>query len=168
MVLPFVRELFADVEKIAAFSRVATHLKSDAGRISVSGLTPTGKALVLALAHRAAARPLIVVVADNRSADEMLPTVQAFCDLTGSAAPESVIALPCYDVLPFENLSPHPEIQEQRANALWKISTGAASIVITPVCATLDADARGGVLRGPRTHRAPRRHARSRKPHRAT
>ncbi len=69
MVLPFVRELFADVEKIAAFPRIATHLKGDAGRIGISGLTPTGKALVLALAHRAAARPLIIIVADNRAAD---------------------------------------------------------------------------------------------------
>ncbi len=39
--------------------------------------------------------------------------------------------------MPFENLSPHPEIQEERATALWKISTGAASIVIMPVCAAL-------------------------------
>jgi transcription-repair coupling factor (superfamily II helicase) len=136
MVLPFVRELFADVEKMPAFGRVATHLKSDAGRISVSGLTPTAKALLLALAHRAAARPLMVIVPDNRAADELIPTVQAFCELTGAASPDSVVSLPCYDVLPFENLSPHPEIQEQRASALWKISTGLASIVIAPVSAT--------------------------------
>ena len=34
---------------------------------------------------------------------------------------------------PFENLSPHPEVQEQRAATLWKMATGAASIVIAPV-----------------------------------
>jgi transcription-repair coupling factor (superfamily II helicase) len=136
MVLPFVRELFADVEKLPAFSRLATHLKSEAGRMSVSGLTPTAKGLVTALAHRAASRPLIMVACDNRRADEMLPIVQSMCELTGAASPESVVLLPCYDVLPFENLSPHPEIQEQRASALWKICTRAASIVITPACAT--------------------------------
>jgi transcription-repair coupling factor (superfamily II helicase) len=38
-------------------------------------------------------------------------------------------------VLPFQNLSPHPEIQEQRAIALWKIVTGSASIVVVPVLA---------------------------------
>ncbi len=36
-------------------------------------------------------------------------------------------------MLPFENLSPHPDVQEQRASVLWKISTGVASIVIAPV-----------------------------------
>ena len=39
-------------------------------------------------------------------------------------------------MLPFENLSPHPEIQEARATALWKIATGSADIVITPLAAT--------------------------------
>jgi transcription-repair coupling factor (superfamily II helicase) len=36
-------------------------------------------------------------------------------------------------VLPFENLSPHPEIQESRASTLWKIATGTARLVIAPV-----------------------------------
>src|SRR5436305_13840573 len=30
-------------------------------------------------------------------------------------------------------MSPHPDIQEERATALWKISTNAASIVIAPL-----------------------------------
>ncbi len=58
--------------------------------------------------------------------------VQAFCEMTGAASPDSVITLPTRDVLPFQNLSPHPEIQEARAVALWKIATGEAQIVIVP------------------------------------
>jgi len=136
MILPFVRDLFADVEKTAAFARAVPHLKAGAGRIRVSGLTPTAKSMYLALLHRAAARALVVVVADNRAAEELLPVLEAFCELTGAAAPQAVVSLPAYDVLPFENLSPHPEIQEERATALWKIATGAAAIVVVPVAAT--------------------------------
>src|SRR5579862_2622498 len=136
MVLPFVRDLFTDVEKLPAFLRVASHLKEGAGRIRVSGLIPTAKALLLVLLQKAAQRPLIVVVADNRAAEEMVPLLQAFCELTGAADPESVISLPNHDVLPFQNLSPHPEIQEERAVALWKIATGAASFVVSPIAAT--------------------------------
>ena len=154
MVLPFVRELFADVEKIDALARAAagfhpskpksglpttaeTGSQAGAGRIRVSGLTSTAKALYLAMLARLAARPLMVLVRDNRAAEEMLPVVQAFCELTGGPAASSVVKLPCYDVLPFENLSPHPEIQEERAAALWKIATGAASVVIMPACAAV-------------------------------
>ena len=154
MVLPFVRELFADVEKIDALARAAAQLHSGrpksgssessetgseagAGRICVSGLTPTAKSLYVVMLARLAGRPLIVIVRDNRAAEEMLPVVEAFCNLTGGSAPGSVVKLPCFDVLPFENLSPHPEIQEERATALWKIATGAAAIVITPACSAM-------------------------------
>jgi transcription-repair coupling factor (superfamily II helicase) len=137
MILPFVREFFADVDKVAAFARVVTQVKSGAGRTRVSGLTPTGKALFYPLLQHAVARPLVVVVSSNRAVDELLPVVRSLADLTGSVSSDAVIGLPAYDVLPFQNLSPHPEIQEARATALWKIATGAAEIVIAPLAATV-------------------------------
>src|SRR5512146_1941950 len=136
MVLPFVRELFADAESLAPLSRAASHLKEGTGRISVSGLTPTAKALATVLLHRAAGRPLVLVVADNRAAEDYVPILQSFCSLTGAAQPETVVALPTRDVLPFQNLSPHPELQDARATALWKIATGAAAIVVAPIAST--------------------------------
>jgi transcription-repair coupling factor (superfamily II helicase) len=135
MVLPFVRDLFADAERLPGFSRVTTHLRANAGRIRVSGLNPSAKSLLLAQLQKAAARPLILIVRNNEAADELLPVVQAFCELVGGSPPENIVSLPVRDVLPFQNLSPHPEIQEQRAIALWKIATGAASVVIVPVVA---------------------------------
>ena len=54
MLLPFVRELFADVEMLPAFTRVASHLREGTGRIGVSGLSPTAKALLLVLLRRQA------------------------------------------------------------------------------------------------------------------
>jgi transcription-repair coupling factor (superfamily II helicase) len=136
MLLPFVRELFADVELLPGFTRVASHLKEGTGRIRVSGLSPTAKALLLVLLRRAADRPLIFVVNDNRAVEEFVPVLRGFCELTAACDPESVVSLPARDVLPFQNLSPHPELQEERATALWKIATGRASIVVSPIAAT--------------------------------
>src|SRR3984885_13496366 len=136
MLLPFVRELFVDVEKLPAFARVASHLKEGTGRIRVSGLTATAKALLLVLFQRAAGRPFIFVVSDNRAVEDFLPVLRGFCELTAACDPESVISLPARDVLPYQNLSPHPELQEERATALWKIATGAAAVVVSPVAAT--------------------------------
>jgi transcription-repair coupling factor (superfamily II helicase) len=136
MLLPFVRELFSDVEILPGFTRVASHLKEGTGRIRVSGLSPTAKALLLVLLRRAAERPLIVVVNDNRAVEEYLPVLRGFCELTAACDAESVVSLPARDVLPFQNLSPHPELQEERATALWKIATGKASILVTPIAAT--------------------------------
>jgi transcription-repair coupling factor (superfamily II helicase) len=136
MLLPFVRELFADVEILPAFTRAASRLKEGTGRIRVSGLIPTAKALLLVLVQRAVERPLIFVVNDNRMVDDLVPVLRGFCELTGACDPNAIISLPARDVLPFQNLSPHPELQEERATALWKIATGGASIVVSPIAAT--------------------------------
>jgi transcription-repair coupling factor (superfamily II helicase) len=135
VILPFVRDVFADVEKSSALQRAVARVKGGAGRIRVSGLTPTGKALFYPLLQRATGHPLVVVVNDNRAVEELLPVTRALAELSGAIPAESVIGLPAYDVLPFENQSPHPEIQEERAVALWKIATGAGHIILTPFTA---------------------------------
>jgi transcription-repair coupling factor (superfamily II helicase) len=87
----------------------------------------------LPLMARAARQPVIVLVADNKAAEALEPMLRAGCELTGAVDPALVVRLPAHDVLPFENLSPHPDVQEQRAAALWKLATGAVSILIAPV-----------------------------------
>jgi len=151
MLLPFVREIFAEVEQLPGFRRVTSHLRESAGRrgvpsqpgvgphewrIRVTGLSAPAKALIAVLLQHRTERPFVMVVADNRAAEDLLPVLRAFAELTGTADPESIVTLPARDVLPFQNLSPHPEIQEERATALWKIATGRISIVLSPVSAT--------------------------------
>ena len=133
MILPFVREIFAELEHGPGFERVRRHLSLGAGRRRVSGLTPTAQALYLPLMARAAKQPVIVIVADNKAAEALEPLVKAGCDLTGAVDPARVVRFPAHDVLPFENLSPHPDVQEQRAAALWKLATNAVEILIAPV-----------------------------------
>jgi transcription-repair coupling factor (superfamily II helicase) len=135
MVLSFVRDFFTDVEKLPGFSRVISHLRANAGRVRVTGLTPPAKALLLAQLQKSAGRPLIVVLRNNEEADDLLPVVRAFCELIGGAEQDAVVSLPTRDILPFQNLSPHPEIQEQRAIALWRIATAAAEIILVPALA---------------------------------
>ncbi len=133
MVLPFVRELLADLEHSEAFERVRRHLSGGAGRRRVSGLTATARALYLPLFVRAANAPAVMIVADNKAAEALHAAVLSTCQLTGALPAESVLRLPGHDVLPFENLSPHLEIQEHRAATLWKIATGQARLVIAPL-----------------------------------
>ena len=133
MILPFVREVFAELEHSSGFERVRRHLSLGAGRRRVSGLTATARAVYLPLMARAARQPVIVLVADNKAAEALEPMLRAGCELTGAVDPVLVVRLPAHDVLPFENLSPHPDVQEQRAAALWKLATGAVPILIAPV-----------------------------------
>src|ERR1700758_291543 len=133
MVLPFVRELLADLEHSEAFERVRRHLSGGTGRRRVSGLTFTARALYLPFFVRAANAPCVIVVADNKPAEPPPAAFLSPCELPGAPPAESILRLPAHDVLPFENLSPHPEIQETRAATLWKIATAQARLVIAPV-----------------------------------
>src|ERR1700761_1278509 len=133
MILPFVRELVADLERSPIFERVRRHLAAGTGRRRVSGLTATARALYLPYFVRAANAPTLVLVADNKAAEALHAAVNAACELTGVLACDEVLRLPAHDVLPFENLSPHQEIQEQRAATLWKLASGEARLIIAPV-----------------------------------
>ncbi|MDQ2839804.1 MAG: DEAD/DEAH box helicase, partial [Acidobacteriota bacterium] len=139
MILPFVRELVADLEHSDAFERARRHLAGGTGRRRVSGLTATARALYIPYFVRAAQSAqgshasVLLLVADNKAAEALHAMVLAACELTGVLDADEVLRLPAHDVLPFENLSPHSEIQEQRASALWKLASGGAKLVIAPV-----------------------------------
>lgn len=133
MILPFVHDLFADLERSTPLERIRQPLAVGVGRRRVSGLTATARGICLPLLARAAKAPVFVVVADNAAAESFQLLAQEACELTGALDRDSILRLPAHDVLAFENLSPHPGIQEQRAVVLWKIATGAARVIILPI-----------------------------------
>ena len=140
MILPFVRDLLADLEHSEASDRARRHLAGGLGRRRISGLTFTARALYLPLFVRAAAAPCLILVADNKAAEALHTAVLTACDLSSALHPKDVLRLPAHDVLPFENLSPHAEIQETRASTLWKLASAAGTpaaraprLVIAPI-----------------------------------
>ena len=110
MILPFVREMIADLEHTDAFERLRRHLAAGSGRRRVSGLTSTARAIYLPLMVRASNAPALILVSDNKAAEALHAQLNATCELTGALRCEEVLRLPAHDVLPFENLSPHAEI----------------------------------------------------------
>ncbi len=133
MILPFVRDLLADLKHSDPFDRARRHLEHGQGRRRIAGLTFTARALYLPFFVQASPAPALILVADNKAAEALHQAVLAACELTGALDPASIVRLPAHDVLPFENLSPHPEIQETRAATLWKIASKTARLVIAPV-----------------------------------
>ena len=138
MILPFVRDLLADLKLSDPFDRARRHLQSGQGRRRIAGLTFSARSLYLPFFVESTSAPALILVADNKAAEALHQAIVVACELTGALDPASVLRLPAHDVLPFENLSPHPEIQETRAATLWKIASRAngepaARLVIAPV-----------------------------------
>ncbi len=138
MTHPAVREAFQTLNRHPAFQELARRLNAPSASVSISGLTTTAKALYLVLLWQVTERPLLVVVDGNKQAEALYELVETFFELLvlrrDSPKP---LALPALDVLPFQNLSPHSEISEQRAIGLWRLSGEQTPITVTPIASAL-------------------------------
>ena len=134
-----IRDLLEDVGRHPAFQQLRRLVQGEAPpRVSLSGLCPAAKALYTVLLWQSIQRPVLAIVAGQKEAEVLAGPVQAFFDLLapgrGACGPQM---LPAPDVLPFQRLSPHAEISESRAIALWRMATARSSITIIPVQAAL-------------------------------
>jgi len=137
MILPFVSELFAQVARHPAIEEVGDRLRRNQSEIRIAGLTDPAKALVVPLVFSEIGRPTMMVVESNERAEALVEALR-WCYRAVTGKPGNRVAhLPAYDVLPYENRSPHGEIAEARAVALWRLATGELDLLITPVQAVL-------------------------------
>jgi transcription-repair coupling factor (superfamily II helicase) len=136
---PAIREILASLARSEPFPALARRLQAeDAPRLALSGLTATAKALYTVLLWQAAERPFVLVTEGTRESELLFEAVQTFFDLleagAGHGRPQ---LLPALDVLPHQRLSPHSEISEERAVALWRLAGGRAPVTVAPVASAL-------------------------------
>jgi transcription-repair coupling factor (superfamily II helicase) len=105
--------------------------------LAISGLTPAAKAMVVAALAHQVKRPVVVLTQDNEAAQNYRQTTATFLDWLEPGAASSVQILPALDCSPYEGRSPHAEIQEQRAVALWRLARGGVRVLFAPVAAAL-------------------------------
>jgi len=136
---PAVRDLFHTLSRDPAFQDLAAKVvRQDPGPFALSGLTPTSKALYLALLWQVTERPILVVSDNNQHAETLAELVTTFFDLLIARADAGRPQLiPALDVLPGQNVPPHKEIVEQRAIGLWRLTSAAAPLTIAPAASAL-------------------------------
>jgi transcription-repair coupling factor (superfamily II helicase) len=105
--------------------------------LAVSGLTPAAKALVVAVLAHQVKQPVVVLVNDNEAAQNYRQTTATFLEWLKPGTGGSVQILPALDCSPYDGRSPHAEIQEQRAVALWSLARGGVRVIFAPVAAAL-------------------------------
>jgi transcription-repair coupling factor len=125
------------LEHASVRAAVAALSKPGAQPMAVSGLTPAAKALVVAALAHQVNRPVVVLTQDNEAAQNYRQTTATFLEWLKPGAGASVQVLPAMDCSPYEGRSPHAEIQEQRAVALWSLTRGRVRVIFAPVAAAL-------------------------------
>jgi transcription-repair coupling factor (superfamily II helicase) len=109
----------------------------EAEPITLSGLTASGKAAIVAALASQVQRPIVVLTKDNETAQAYSRTTTTFLNWLKPAAGDAVYVLPALDCSPYEGRSPHAEIQEQRAVALRNLAHRGAQVVFAPLAAAL-------------------------------
>ncbi|MDE3169646.1 MAG: transcription-repair coupling factor, partial [Acidobacteriota bacterium] len=137
MILPLVSELLARIARLGAIEEMCDRLRRNTGEVRLAGLTESAKALVAPLVVSELVRPAIVVVESNQHAEALIEPMKWFYRAVTGKPERRVALLPALDVSPYENRSPHGEIAEDRAVALWRLATGEADILIAPAEAAL-------------------------------
>ena len=137
MILPPVAELLSRVGRRPAVEGTFDALRRGAPEASLAGLTNPAKALVAAFAAAELGRPISVLVESNQQAEDLAELVRFFYRALTNKAGTRVVALPAHEVLPYDGLSPHPEISEARAVGLWRLASGEADVLVAPVAASL-------------------------------
>jgi transcription-repair coupling factor (superfamily II helicase) len=150
LINPAVRDLFLDLAKHPAFQDAVRRLTAPAAAgacVSLSGLTATAKAVYTVLLWHHTNRPLMVVADGNKQAEAISEAVETFFSLLAGDERNGPQLLPALDALPLQNLSPHAEILEQRAIALWRLAAQRVPITILPAPAVLQRIAPGDYYR---------------------
>jgi transcription-repair coupling factor (superfamily II helicase) len=136
---PAIRDLLQSPARHASFQELLQRLRvEEAPRLSLSGLSATAKALYCVLLWQATERPLLVIVEGAKQAESLAESIETFFDLVASGrAVSRPQVLPALDVLPHQRLSPHSEISEERAIALWRLASERVPITVAPVGSAL-------------------------------
>lgn len=117
------------------FAQLESEIKAGRRVVVVSGLAGSARALVVAALEKKLARRVVFIARSNREVEEFQPDVDFFyCALNGvSASDQNVLSIPAVEADPYDGTSPHAEVLEQRALALYRATRGEARILLTSV-----------------------------------
>ena len=137
MILSLVSEILSRVARNPEIDQALDTLRRSKGEVHLSGLTDPAKAFVSAVAPAQLGRPTVLIAESNQRAEMLLEPARWFYRAVSGKPGRRVAHLPAYDVLPYESRSPHAEISEDRAVALWRFALSEADLLIVPVQAAV-------------------------------
>ncbi|MEW6213043.1 MAG: transcription-repair coupling factor [Acidobacteriota bacterium] len=125
-------------------SLVTTHK-----RVVVSGLSGSARALALAALEKKTSRRVVFVARSNSEVEEIHSDVEFFyCAMNGlDSCASEVVTLPALETDPYDGTSPHAEVLEQRALALYGAAKGDARIILTSIGALAERTASPDALK---------------------
>ena len=140
-------KLLSRISDIADFRRIAADSLRGENDVFVSGLSGSARSLFIAGLWHAVRRPVVVVTPHDRDIPDLVTDLDYFhssINLSGNSGSgitaSRVVPFPAWEADPYAGLSPHADIQQARATALWQLRHKQADIVVASIrsiCARL-------------------------------
>ena len=131
--------LFQRFELDEQFQRLANEVRAGRRVVNVAGLANGAKALAIAALQRATQKRLAIVSLRSKDLEALEDDLRFFyCTLNDrTECDNEVFVLPVSESDPYSGTSPHADILERRALALWRLTAGTGDIVMLTAHALL-------------------------------
>jgi transcription-repair coupling factor (superfamily II helicase) len=138
-------EIFGRLFQSDELGRLAREIGAGRRAVIVSGLAGSARALVLTALQKKIDRRIVFVTSSNREVEDFQPDVEFFYSALngvgadsrgehmGASCEASLLTIPALETDPYDGTSPHAEVLEQRALALYRAVRGDAQILLTSI-----------------------------------
>ena len=119
------------IQATAPFAEVVAALKDGLGELTLHGMAGSLPSILLAHIRRTCDRQMLVVTPTTEVAEEIRD------DVEGLLGEEAVCYFPDWEIVPFEEKSPHVEVTGLRLEALQRLLLGDPVVVVAPVASIM-------------------------------
>jgi transcription-repair coupling factor (superfamily II helicase) len=131
------QHLFARLLDDPELNQIPLQLQSGQHHFILTGITPSAKPAYLAILHRLLNQPLLYVSSDSQNLEEFRRITAFYHRMLSNKNEERLAVFPALEPGPYSGLSPHPEVLEERALALWKLVQSNLDILFCPSASLL-------------------------------
>ena len=123
---------FRFLEETDSWRQLVADVQAGQRVIRLAGLVNGAKALILARLQQATGRRLAIVTRRNKDLETLEPDLKFFHALVNQteSGDAAVFSLPGAELDPYSGASPHAELLEERALALWRLAEGHGDLVL--------------------------------------
>ncbi len=125
-------DLFQRFEQDETFQRLANAVRAGRSVVNVAGLAHGAKALAIAALQKATSKRLAVISLRSKDLEDLEADLRFFYQTLNdrTECENEVFVLPSSENDPYSGTSPHADVLERRALALWRLTEGKGEIVM--------------------------------------
>ena len=128
-----IHKILGRISNVADFRRIASDILRGDADVVVSGLSGSARALFVAGLAQALRRPIVVLTPQDRAVESLATDINYFHSELNSGGVNRVCPFPSWETDPYAGLTPHVDIQQNRATTLWRLRHKQVDIVVASV-----------------------------------